>query len=88
MKILYFGGQKSGKSNLAEQKALELSKNTKPFYVATYSNNFNDKEMIKRIELHIQQRQDKFDTIEEPFELIRAFGSKLSELERELYKVA
>jgi len=38
MKVLYFGGQKSGKSRLAEMRALSLSKNRaiKPYYIATY----------------------------------------------------
>lgn len=64
MKILYFGGQKSGKSKLAEQKALEIAK-TKPYYIATYDNSFNDKEMIQRVELHKSKRKDNFITIEE-----------------------
>jgi len=36
VKILYFGGQKSGKSRLAEMRALSLSKNRaiKPYYIA------------------------------------------------------
>jgi len=64
MKILYFGGQKSGKSKLAEQKALEIAK-SKPYYIATYDNSFNDKEMIQRVELHKSKRKDNFITIEE-----------------------
>ena len=42
MKTLYFGGQKSGKSNLAEKKALALANEKKPYYIATYDNSFND----------------------------------------------
>jgi len=64
MKILYFGGQKSGKSNLAEQKALNLAKN-KPFYIATYDNSYDDKEMDKRVDKHKKSREDKFTTLEE-----------------------
>lgn len=63
-KILYFGGQKSGKSLLAEQKTLEIS-NTKPYYIATYDNSFKDSEMIKRVDNHKLQRGEKFITVEE-----------------------
>ncbi len=66
MKILYYGGQKSGKSLLAEQKALELAKAQKPYYIATYDNSYNDAEMRVRIETHRKQRKDRFITIEEP----------------------
>ncbi len=66
MKILYYGGQKSGKSLLAEQKALELSDGIKPCYIATYDNSFNDDEMRTRIKTHQKQREDRFITIEEP----------------------
>ena len=68
MKILYFGGQKSGKSSLAEAKALTLSKG-KPTYIATYHDSYADKEMAERITKHKAQRQAKFTTIEEPKEL-------------------
>lgn len=63
-KILFIGGQKSGKSLLAEEKTLELS-NKKPYYIATYDNSFGDSEMIKRVDNHKLQRGDKFITIEE-----------------------
>ena len=63
MKILYFGGQKSGKSVLAEKKALELSER-KPYYIATYNNNYNDKEMQKKIDKHQKQRENNFINIE------------------------
>ena len=69
MKILYYGGQKSGKSRLAEQKALQLSDNNKPYYIATYNNSYGDGEMEKRINKHQSQRQEQFITIEEPFDL-------------------
>ncbi len=69
MKILYIGGQKSGKSLLAEKKTLELSK--KPYYIATYDNSYHDKEMQQRIILHKKQRGDKFITIEETLFLDR-----------------
>jgi len=65
MFVLYFGGQKSGKSKLAEIKAINLSKNKTPYYIATYNNSFNDKQMIKKINKHKIQRGDKFKTIQE-----------------------
>jgi adenosylcobinamide kinase/adenosylcobinamide-phosphate guanylyltransferase len=69
MKILYYGGQKSGKSSLAEAKTIELSINKKPYYIATYDNSYGDKEMQKRVSKHQSQRADNFETIEEKFEL-------------------
>ena len=66
MKILYYGGQKSGKNLLAEQKALELSGGTKPYYIATYDDSYDDTEMQARIETHRKQRKERFLTIEEP----------------------
>lgn len=68
MKILYFGGQKSGKSKLAEQKALSLSI-SKPYYIATYNNSFDDKDMQQRIDTHQKNRGDTFITVQESFDL-------------------
>lgn len=68
MKILYFGGQKSGKSSLAEAKALQVSK-TKPVYIATYLDSYNDDEMKERITKHQSDRMDKFITVEEPYDI-------------------
>lgn len=68
MKSFYFGGQKSGKSNLASIRALQISKN-KPFYVATYDNSYNDESMQNRIDAHVQHRQKDFISIEESFDL-------------------
>ena len=70
MKTLYHGGQKSGKSYLAEQKALSLAGSKKPYYIATYDNSYNDEEMLERIELHQSQRKEKFITVEEPIDLV------------------
>lgn len=70
MKLLYYGGQKSGKSLLAEKKILSLSSNSKPYYIATYNNSYNDLEMKNRIDNHKKQRQEMFVTIEEPINLI------------------
>lgn len=68
MKVLYYGGQKSGKSRLAEAKALEISE-SKPYYIATYANTYNDDEMKERITKHQSQREEQFITIEESFDL-------------------
>jgi len=69
MKILYYGGQKSGKSRLAEQKALRLAGDTPPYYIATYDNKYGDHEMQVRIGKHQAQREENFITIEEPRDL-------------------
>ena len=71
MKILYYGGQKSGKSRLAERKALRLASDTKPYYIATYDNSYGDEEMCRRISRHQAQREARFITIEEPKDLNR-----------------
>jgi len=63
MKILYFGGQKSGKSNAASAAALSMA-NQKPYYIATYDNSYNDHAMAERVSKHQQQRQQDFITIE------------------------
>ncbi len=77
MKILYFGGQKSGKTALSIKKTLEITGDKKPFYIATYLDNYNDSEMKKRIQNHQTQRRDDFITIEEGLDLF----SKMSENE-------
>lgn len=69
MKILYYGGQKSGKSRLSELKTLELTYDKKPYYIATYDNSYSDEEMQERLYQHQWQREDKFESIEEPFNL-------------------
>ena len=69
MKTLYYGGQKSGKSLLAEQKALSLAGDEKPYYIATYDNSYGDAEMLERIEQHQSQRKETFITIEETTKL-------------------
>jgi len=72
MKILYYGGQKSGKSLLAEQKALSLAGDKTPFYIATYDNSYGDTEMQTRVSRHQKQRRDQFHTIEETHHLAEA----------------
>lgn len=64
MKILYLGGQKSGKSTLAEAKALAISTG-KPYYLATYDHTFGDSEMGMRIDRHRDSRGENFITLEE-----------------------
>ena len=71
MKIFYFGGQKSGKTKAGIKKALELSVNEKPYYVATYDNSFGDDSMQNRIDKHIVERKEDFITIEEPKDLTK-----------------
>ena len=67
-KILLFGGQNSGKSKLAEQKTLELS-TSKPYYIATYLDEFDDEEMKIKIKKHQKSREKNFINIEEPYNL-------------------
>ena len=71
MKIFYFGGQKSGKTRAGIKKALELSVNEKPYYVATYDNSFGDDSMQNRIDKHIIERKEDFITIEVPKDLTK-----------------
>jgi adenosylcobinamide kinase/adenosylcobinamide-phosphate guanylyltransferase len=71
MKVLYYGGQKSGKSQLAEKRTLELTRDKKPYYIATYDNSFGDIEMQKRISRHQKERKESFITIEETKELTK-----------------
>jgi adenosylcobinamide kinase/adenosylcobinamide-phosphate guanylyltransferase len=70
-KVLYYGGQKSGKSKLAEKKTLGLSQDKKPYYIATYDNSFGDIQMQERIQKHQKQRKELFILIEESREFIR-----------------
>lgn len=68
MKTLFIGGVKSGKSYLAETAILEFSANVKPYYLAT--NECFDDEMKARVLTHQQQRQNAFETLEEPVKLL------------------
>jgi len=68
MKALYFGGQKSGKSNAATAKVLSIGRN-KPFYMATYDDSFNDEAMQERVSKHKVVRQSQLTTIEAPIKL-------------------
>ena len=75
-KILYYGGQKSGKSALAETKALELGKEKRCFYIATYDNSYSDIEMQKRVQNHQRSRGEKFITIEESINIDTVFDKE------------
>jgi adenosylcobinamide kinase/adenosylcobinamide-phosphate guanylyltransferase len=76
MKIFYFGGQKSGKTKAGIKKALELSIDKKPYYIATYDNSYGDSSMSERINKHIIERSDDFITIEEPKDLTKVVKEK------------
>ncbi|MGB4497864.1 MAG: bifunctional adenosylcobinamide kinase/adenosylcobinamide-phosphate guanylyltransferase [Methylococcaceae bacterium] len=67
MKMLFIGGVKSGKSRLAETAILNFSNGVKPYYLAT--NDCFDDEMKMRVLAHQQQRQNQFETLEEPLKL-------------------
>jgi len=66
MKALFIGGMKSGKSQHAE-KYIEKLTRQKPLYLATTE--FVDDEMQQKIDLHKEQRSDRFITVEEALEL-------------------
>ena len=71
-KALFIGGIKSGKSFNAELYTLKIAK-VKPIYLATTE--FIDDGMKKRIHNHKLQRQDKFETIEEPLKLYESIST-------------
>lgn len=73
MKTLFIGGIKSGKSRLAESHILSIAGDAKPYYLATTE--FFDDEMQARIQVHKQQRQDAFITIEDPLNLFSTVQS-------------
>jgi len=66
--ILITGGARSGKSQYAERRAVEMS--GRPLYVATAE--ANDEEMAQRIAEHKKRRGTQWRTIEEPLELSAA----------------
>lgn len=59
------GGARSGKSNYAQQQALELSSN--PIYVATAKIYANDQEFKDRVQRHKSDRDERWMSIEEQF---------------------
>lgn len=68
MKHLILGGARSGKSRFAEGAALATGK--RHFYIATGW--AGDGEMAARVALHQQQRDRRWQLIEEPLELASA----------------
>ncbi|EDZ63427.1 bifunctional cobinamide kinase / cobinamide phosphate guanylyltransferase [Sulfurimonas gotlandica GD1] len=66
MKTLFIGGIKSGKSINAQKHILKNSI-TKPTYLATTE--FVDAGMKERIDAHIENRGDDFETLEEPLKI-------------------
>ena len=66
--ILITGGARSGKSEYAERRAVEMG--GRRLYVATAE--ANDEEMAQRISEHRKRRGTQWRTIEEPLELSEA----------------
>ncbi|MDB9527291.1 bifunctional adenosylcobinamide kinase/adenosylcobinamide-phosphate guanylyltransferase [Oscillatoria sp. CS-180] len=69
-RILITGPTKSGKSEWAEQLALQSTQTV--VYVATSSVNGEDADWQARIEMHRQRRPDAWRTLEEPIALAQA----------------
>ena len=76
MLALFIGGIKSGKSKSAEEYTLKHSSTCRPLYLAT--NEFFDDEMKLRVAKHKEQRSNKFDTLEEPLNLVRTLKTASS----------
>lgn len=70
MKELVLGGARSGKSAIAEQRALALGLDT--IYIATAQ--ARDAEMTARIATHRARRPDAWQVVEEPIALASALG--------------
>lgn len=69
------GGARSGKSRLAEQRALQLleeNQDRRLTYIATAT--ANDEEMQARINQHQAQRDGRWEVVEEPFELTQTLS--------------
>ncbi len=75
--IFITGGQKSGKSTLAEKMTLQRSFSQKPIYLATAEP--RDHELEERIAKHREVRGDSFETIEAPLFLSQALQGRLKE---------
>lgn len=64
MIVFITGGEKNGKSTLAQKVALKLADGGKRYYVATMIP--TDKEDLRRIELHVEDRDGQgFETLEQ-----------------------
>ncbi|MCO6498896.1 MAG: bifunctional adenosylcobinamide kinase/adenosylcobinamide-phosphate guanylyltransferase [Vicingus serpentipes] len=61
--MIYYitGGERSGKSSYAQKLALELSES--PYYIAT--SRIWDDDFKKRVDRHIQERDERWTTIQE-----------------------
>lgn len=66
--ILYTGGQRCGKSELAEAEVLNLAarRNVTPLYIATAVRHDEDAEFAARIAAHQARRGTLWHTVEEP----------------------
>ena len=69
-KVLVTGGIRSGKTGLAEQRAMQAG--SAVFYVATAT--ASDDEMALRIERHQQQRPDEWGLVEESLRLVEVLA--------------
>lgn len=67
MIIFITGGERSGKSRYAQE--LALSKTNSPYYLAT--SKVWDDDFKQRVERHRQERDDRWTSIEEQFELFK-----------------
>jgi len=63
--VLVLGGARSGKTGFAERLAMRAGE--RPLYLATAQ--ALDAEMRERVKLHQEQRQKRFETLEEPIAL-------------------
>lgn len=73
MLILITGGQRSGKSEMAERLALELS--DAPVYIATATVTPSDTEMERRVAAHKARRGPRWTSVEEPLSPARHAGN-------------
>ncbi len=76
---LILGGARSGKSSLAETRAIEIAENSNKSLVYFATAEAGDKEMSERIQLHQASRGEKWQTIESVLDL----PAKLRELKNE-----
>ena len=71
---LALGGARSGKTDYAERHALSLAEDGRiAVYVAT--GQAFDEEMAARIKRHQHLRSDRFQTVEEPLDLVQTLAS-------------
>lgn len=75
MKELILGGVRSGKSRLAQQRAVATG--LAVTYIATAT--MGDEEMVKRITRHQAERPDNWSLVEEPIELASVLQAHAAE---------